>query len=816
MTSPTGSGNINNGFISDNIGTSCEEEEQGALSGTVRRNLSEVVLSALQSSRTYGSNTTDTGAGQHFPVITTQPSSSARAHSLLGQGSLHPSGQNGGNTFPRSASEQTPICAQSPLAPVNSNLQPLLNLLAQASNSGFSAQPTSQVQAAPVPEPSMNPETQALLRLLSGGTTPSPVTQPMSQVQAAPVPEPSMNPEMQALLRLLSGGTTPSPVTQPMSQVQAAPVPEPSMNPEMQALLRLLSGGTTPSPVTQPTSQVQAAPIPEPGMNPETQALLRLLSGGTTPNPVPRPFPLGNMNPQALQSLLGSIVSGNGGQNLQWLLGQIQNASGNNPLLQAICSLFQGQGGGGLQQGLAGLAGLMAGRGASSSNLSSVITAISGLSGLAGPAGVAVSSIASLLAAAASSEAVQRSGRFCYDNCHSCCEGNCGCPGCGCAFGQCGCGSFGHWLCGIYGNCCGVQVAARKALEKDLKEIEEEYGDTVLLIALSNLGTNTVGLLAGDTSISVPPLDLIRRECTYCSRDLPRILQSQTSIMWANAAQRVSQVTRNGFLRRCFVSGLTSFCDINPSRLERLVRIVYPWGGDRGVVCAAPFNMEKIARTLPDLTIMPRGHRTPCALGTMTAASVMQILGMILMKATQGERQIWIGVEDLMTLVCMILASKGHSIYSETISLTQTRIYQGEEMQNLMAEVEGRRRFQERLRGPIPSAPIHNPYIELAVRCFSENAQRAERLRNPRDESRNQLLRDLSSRWMLAAGILSSPVVTQPLEASTVLGPRASRYSRAGRNMGGARNYDLEGARPRRGGNGRSDSEDEGDLDTMV
>ncbi|SYX08873.1 hypothetical protein C834K_0412 [Chlamydia poikilotherma] len=641
----------------------------------------------------------------------------------------------------------------------------------------------------------------------------SPVpTQPVSGISAPQVSAPTsgVDPGVQALLNLLMQHTGPAVTTQPVSGISAPQVSAPTsgVDPGVQALLNLLMQHTGPAVTTQPVSGIGAPQVSAPtsGVDPGVQALLNLLMQHTGPAVTTQPFSTGNQTPQMLQALLNLFVQGSGGvsgQGSQMLIS----------LLQSITSTY-----GPYQQGFGALANLVSGQGTTSSSIGTAVQALSGLASLAGPAGTAVGSLASILAAAATSESARRGGRFCYDNCHTCCEGNCCCPRCGCSDGQCGCGSLGRCLCGLFGNCCGVQVDSRRALEEELQEIENEFGDSIFLIALSNLGMDTVGLLSGSTAITLPDMGGIREECRNCSRDLPGILKNKTNAMWGTASQDYSKILQNTFLRGSLVSGMASFCDINTNQLKDCVRILYKWGGNGGVTAASYFDMEKLALTLPDLTVTSRHNSAVGPLGVITAANVMQDLGKVLMKASHGGRQIWIDVSELMTLVCMILAYRGICVVSDATTSEGARIYEVGEMQQFFRDVDNCRLMNERNRAPAPYVSSVNPYADLAARCFAEHGQRTERMRNPGDASRQQLLTNLSSRWMLAAGITSmTPVTTQSpaLTAPIITRAQVSRLGGISSTVGGQneRDYYQEGARPRigNGTNQRGNSQGQGD-----
>ncbi|WP_244201103.1 hypothetical protein [Chlamydia buteonis] len=114
-----------------------------------------------------------------------------------------------------------------------------------------------------------------------------------------------------------------------------------------------------------------------------------------------------------------------------------------------------------------------------------MVQLIGALEGLAGPVGFAAVSLAYLISAAVTSEGAQRSGKFCYDYCHTYCERNCCCPRC--SQGECGCGALGRFLSGLFGNFCGVEVDIRRGLEEEPQRIENEYSSKIVLLALIRL-----------------------------------------------------------------------------------------------------------------------------------------------------------------------------------------------------------------------------------------------------------------------------------------------------------------------------------------
>ncbi|SFW00778.1 hypothetical protein [Chlamydia abortus] len=404
-------------------------------------------------------------------------------------------------------------------------------------------------------------------------------------------------------------------------------------------------------------------------------------------------------NNQALLDMLMQSVGGTSGQHSQELLSLLQYIAGMPSQAQGaqgFVNTIQGQDPAHMELLISALMNLSARNRRGSSSVGRVMQLVESLGGLAGSTGVAAVSLASLISAAVNSERAQRSGRFCYDYCHRHCERNCCCPGCGCSEGEYGCGAVGRFLCGLFGNFCGVEVDIRRDLEEELQRIENEYSSTILLLALSRLGVDLVALLSGNATVRLPSLEQIREECSKCSRDLPRILKDKTNTMWCCAAQGYNRILKNTFLRSVFVSGMGSSCDIDSVQLGQCVRILHEWLGDEDVMVVSDFDMEKLALSLPDLSVISRRHSGIGSLGVVTSAYVMQDLGKILMKASHGGRQVWLNVSDLMTIMCMILAYRGITIVSDEIPVEESRIYDRSEMRTLFNDINNRRLINER------------------------------------------------------------------------------------------------------------------------
>lgn len=226
-------------------------------------------------------------------------------------------------------------------------------------------------------------------------------------------------------------------------------------------------------------------------------------------------------NNQALLDMIIQSIGGTSGHNSHQLISLLQSLAG-SPVSQIqspqdLVNILHRQDHANMELLISALIHLAGRNTRGSSSVGKVMHLVDALGGLAGPAGAAAVSLASLISAAVNSERARRSGRFCYDYCHKCCERNCCCPACGCSQGEYGCGVVGRFLCGLFGNFCGVEVDVRRDLEEELQRIENEYSSTILLLALNRLGVDIVALLSGNSTVRLPSLEQIREECSKCS-----------------------------------------------------------------------------------------------------------------------------------------------------------------------------------------------------------------------------------------------------------------------------------------------------------
>ncbi|WP_250230311.1 hypothetical protein [Chlamydia psittaci] len=511
-------------------------------------------------------------------------------------------------------------------------------------------------------------------------------------------------------------------------------------------------------------------------------------------------------NNQALLDMIIQSIGGTSGHNSHQLISLLQSLAG-SPVSQIqspqdLVNILHRQDHANMELLISALIHLAGRNTRGSSSVGKVMHLVDALGGLAGPAGAAAVSLASLISAAVNSERARRSGRFCYDYCHKCCERNCCCPACGCSQGEYGCGVVGRFLCGLFGNFCGVEVDVRRDLEEELQRIENEYSSTILLLALNRLGVDIVALLSGNSTVRLPSLEQIREECSKCSRDLPRILKDKTNTMWCCAAQSYNRILKNTFLRSVFVSGMGSSCDIDSVQLGHCVRILHEWRGDEDVMAASEFDMEKLALSLPDLSVISRRHSEIGPLGVVTSAYVMQDLGKVLMKASHGGRQVWLGVNDLMTIMCMILAYRGITVVSDEIPLEESRICDRLEMRTLFNDIDNRRVINERTQRQLNQEPQENPYLNLAKKCFDKRSAQMDNIQNLSEESKQEILQKISRKWMLLAGVQQNSVVTQqPIRQQQA--PIVTRSTASGLQLARSRlsttdrDYEQEGARPR-------------------
>lgn len=172
------------------------------------------------------------------------------------------------------------------------------------------------------------------------------------------------------------------------------------------------------------------------------------------------------------------------------------------------------------------------------------------------------------------------------------------------------------------------------------------------------------------------------------------------------------------------------------------------------------------------------------------------------MKASHGGRQVWLNVSDLMTIMCMVLAYRGITIVSDDVPVEESRIYDKPEMIALFNDINNRRVINERTQRQLHHEPQENPYLDLARKCFDKRNEQMENIQNLSEESRQEILKRISRRWMLLAGVQQNSVVMQqPIRQQQA--PIVTRSTASGLQLARSRlsttdrDYAQEGARPR-------------------
>lgn len=131
-------------------------------------------------------------------------------------------------------------------------------------------------------------------------------------------------------------------------------------------------------------------------------------------------------NNQVLLDMLIQSIGGTSGHNSHQLISLLQSLAG-SPVSQIhspqdLVNILHRQDHANMEILISSLIHLAGRNRRGSSSVEKVMQIVEALGGLAGPAGSAAVSLASLISAAVNSERTRRSGRFCYDYCHKCCE----------------------------------------------------------------------------------------------------------------------------------------------------------------------------------------------------------------------------------------------------------------------------------------------------------------------------------------------------------------------------------------------------------
>ncbi|AAP05136.1 hypothetical protein [Chlamydia caviae] len=373
-----------------------------------------------------------------------------------------------------------------------------------------------------------------------------------------------------------------------------------------------------------------------------------------------------------------------------------------------------------------------------------------------GGSGVAAAvSIVSLVSGMLQSETTRRVMQSCYDGCADSCTGNCGCTGCGCAEGAAGCGGFGSLLCGLFAGCFNLNTGRSGVTEEDFKKLEDKYSSAVVLIALNNLGVNTVDLLAGRSKVLIT-LDALKAECDSSSKDLNKIIKSKSREMWGEAACNYSQILSHPVLKEGIVVGLSNRnIVINEKRLQGKVLIDCSWGSQGFISTNEPFDSQRLVGSLVSLVVMKKEDKVHRRLGANDAAAVMTSVSRILSAAIAEGENIWLSTEDLMTLVCIVLAHRNFSVVDGEGS-ENTRIFKTQEIKDLFATVEENRIRLERTQQGDIRAGLNATVLyaniarneskkETGYRVFKDKA---------RTEVRNNLVTRMSMPWMRASGLV--------------------------------------------------------------
>lgn len=371
------------------------------------------------------------------------------------------------------------------------------------------------------------------------------------------------------------------------------------------------------------------------------------------------------------------------------------------------------------------------------SDASSVLTALQTLVSSSSPSGL-TQSLAFLIASAARSETARRGAVFCYEKCSPFCE-----RPCGCGEGEKGCGQVGRFFCQLWGSTCGVNLRHRERLEASLQALEAQFGIPVLLLALNHSGADVVSILCGKES-DLPTPEALKEACEKMAQDLPLILQNATQARWTKAFERCYRIIENEFWRHCLLAGLASESSLDTQRLEERVRVLTTTAG--GITFVSNFSMKKLIGSLASIKISLGSVSGP--MGIILAAGVMLKIGSVLTSAVMKGHYIWIDVDTMMDMVCIVLA------YMDVSVSVDQSIIENALVQELFLDVQKRKLQVAYINKRVQTVTkLDNPFIDLSERAVQASIERWQQLRDPCSSVSRSLFTEMNAAWLAAIGI---------------------------------------------------------------
>ncbi|EPP35035.1 hypothetical protein CP10139811_0279 [Chlamydia ibidis] len=368
---------------------------------------------------------------------------------------------------------------------------------------------------------------------------------------------------------------------------------------------------------------------------------------------------------------------------------------------------------------------------------------------------MAASSIVSLVTSVLTSETTRRAAQFCYDNAEASCSGNCGCTGCGCAEGEGGCGGFGSLLCGLFSALFRLNTNSSGIREEEIRKLEEKYSAAVVMVALKNLGVDTIALLAGKR-VDLPSFEDLRSECKLSSSKFNRIMKKETQDMWGQAANNYALVLSKPILKEGVIEGIGNrYITINDEELASKISVVCSWDSLGFLSSSNSFDSGRLSQSLSTLYVTNTIDTVHRQLGSVLAGEIMVELARVLSIAVRSEDSIWLTSDDLMSLISIILAYRGMSIVCDK----GAEIYKLPEIKEVIKKVDENRVSLERKvdrnnMTPVTAVTSTALFARLAQ---TEGRKAINRYREMKDIAkrslRNQLVANMSMPWLKASGL---------------------------------------------------------------
>lgn len=258
----------------------------------------------------------------------------------------------------------------------------------------------------------------------------------------------------------------------------------------------------------------------------------------------------------------------------------------------------------------------------------------------------------------------ERSGRCCtaiYDACSPRCTAPCGNPTCGCSEGECGCGSFGRLLCGMFDACCVVGAEGSKlklsAWHRGLRQI---YDPVVIGLAEKQTGISLQDLLIQGRAPTTKEKEQMEAACAMAHSFLTSALGDENVNSWKKDQDKCISLLEDGDWEAAVNKTLScEASNISPisSNLENVLVVSQE---KMSVGNCEPFSVKNLGKELSNLKVST-GLGVYGVLGVSEATIIAQIIAEIIKNHPGNHGNFWLTRQVLRYLVCLVLSIRNLS-----------------------------------------------------------------------------------------------------------------------------------------------------------